>query len=138
MKRRLILKGPEDAVIYRNLVFGFLSGNSNEKKEKEKIFQISRIKKAIFSCGDLTDVPLQVNNGDEEMLKFLNDSGTLVYKAGVAIYIKKGDNVMELYQNDWDCIEKHITAASWANIDCDVVAELFDKMSIAETIKEKE
>ncbi len=140
MKRKLILKGPEDALLFKNLLLGFLAGKTKDVKNKEGIHQISRIKKALFLCGKIKDVPIQVDENDPnrlDTLKFLNDPGTLLVRAGQAIYLKDGENIIELYQNDWDTIEKNLVATIWSNYDCDVVADLFDRISTAEQLKDE-
>ena len=134
MERRLNLQGPEDAVVYRHLVYGFLVGGQDSAKGKEAIYQMSRIKKELFACGRFVDVPLQALPSDEEAIKLFRTPGLLVYKTGQGIVLRDGKCGIQLYQHDWDFLGKRIEAVAWGAIESDEVAELLDRISAAPVV----
>lgn len=137
MKRRLVLNAPTDRIAYKTLLLGFLSGGQTEQdKGKDAIYSLSRIKKALFACGEVFEVPLQVEADDKANIAVINDPGVLVYRPGQAIRLKDGEHVLELAQGDFDRIERHMTRASWNVVAADEVADVYDRLSTAETIKD--
>lgn len=136
MRRVLTLEGPDDAVLYRYLVFAFLSAPIGERS-RSAIYQTSRIKKALFACGEILEVPLQARPDDDAALRLLHDPAVLIFKAGQAIRLRGGPRSIDLYQDDWNVLIRAIESVQIGAAEAEEVADLLDRISAAEVHDER-
>ena len=140
MKRKLTLHGPEDRIVYRTTLLGFLQGGKPDAqggRSRDSLATLTRIKRTLFAAGELIeDMPLQAGPDDVEDLKRLNDPEVLIYKAGRGIRLKDGEQVIELSQADLDRIEKHVTGTNWTVLQSEDASEALDRLSASEQIKD--
>jgi hypothetical protein len=121
VKKKLTFKAPEDSVLYRMLLFGFLMG-AKENKSREAVRQLARIKKELFKVGEQFDHVEPIN------IMYLIISPTKMIKLiGGEIILPVGD---------WKKVEDHLENINWSPIDADIISDLYDRLDSMEKIDE--
>jgi len=150
MQKRMVLTGPADAVVFVALVQGFLEGKTSgeESKGKDAIRRNASIKKALFQCGEIMDIPLRMpvaTQDDQasldrlnEVLYILHSPECYQYRVGKAIRLKEGVQEIVMAEADWERLDKHVTqsASAWPTVRCEDAEEMFDRLARLEPIAE--